>query len=33
MASEGGGFASSGKNREDDDQIDEWSDFEEWKNK
>jgi hypothetical protein len=32
MANKGGGYASPGENR-DDDQMDEWSDFEEWKNK
>jgi hypothetical protein len=33
MANEGGGFASSGEDREDGEQMDEWSDFEKWKNK
>ena len=32
MAIEGGGYASSGESREDDDQMDVWSDFDEQKN-
>ena len=33
MAIEDGGYASSGKSTRDDDQMDEWSDLEEQKNK
>ena len=32
MANESGGYTSSGESREDDDETDVWSDFEERKN-